>query len=77
MESDSPENDSRPPIPLIPPRNTWPGAYPHAVVLTNRQALENWLGQGGPASRQPLLLRPDSVFETVWIPKQPEKPVPI
>jgi hypothetical protein len=34
-------------------------------------------GPRGPASRQPLLLRPDSVFETVWIPKQPEKPVPI
>ncbi len=26
MESGSPENDSRRPFPLIPPRNTWPDA---------------------------------------------------
>ena len=49
--------------------------YPHAVVQANRQALDDWLAQGGPASPRPLLLRPDAVFETVWIERQPEKPV--
>ncbi|MCY2987218.1 MAG: radical SAM protein [Planctomycetota bacterium] len=51
------------------------GLYPHGVVLANRQALEDWLVQSGPASGNPLLLRPDAVFETVWIERQPEKPV--
>lgn len=49
--------------------------YPHAVVRDNLLALEAWLAQGGPASNRPLLLRPDTVFETVWIERQPEKPV--
>lgn len=51
------------------------GLYPHGVVLANHQALEDWMVQGGPASGNPLLLRPDTVFETVWIERQPEKPV--
>jgi hypothetical protein len=51
--------------------------YPHAVVLANQQALEHWLLQGGPTNPHPLLLRPDAVFETVWIERQPEKPVMI
>jgi hypothetical protein len=34
MGSGSPENDSRPPFPLIPPRNTWPGAYQRPGIAT-------------------------------------------
>lgn len=51
--------------------------YPHAVVQANRQALEDWLVRGGPASPHPLLLRPDAVFETNWLERQPENPVSI
>jgi hypothetical protein len=32
MENDSPENESRPPFPLIPTRNTWPDAYNTATI---------------------------------------------
>lgn len=51
--------------------------YPHAIALENAAALDDWLARGGPASGRPLLLRPDTAFETRWLERQPEKPVPM
>ena len=51
--------------------------YPHAIALSNLQTLNQWLAQGGVASKSRMLLMPDCSFETNWLQVQPEKPVPV